>query len=124
MSSWPGTPNSRTAASVNPVGAGYESSGLQPVTGAFAAPGQSASFAPLAGRGFNISIWGTFSGTVQLERSFDAGSTWLPVTANGTQLEKFTSAASEQWQEDEAGVLYRLNCTALASGTADYRLSQ
>lgn len=124
MANWPGTPNAAPAQSINSVGAGYEASGLVPVTGTFAATGQSKAFTPVAGRGFNASLWGTFVATVQVERSFDSGATWLPLTANGTQLEKFTAAASEQLQEDESGVQYRFNCTAYTSGTVNYRLSQ
>jgi hypothetical protein len=124
MSQWPGTPNGAASQPVNPVGAGYAASGLASVTGAFGATGSSATFAPLGGRKFNASIWGTFVGTVQLQRSFDSGTTWLPLTSNGTQLETFTAPASEQWQEDESGVLYRLICTAYTSGTVNYRISQ
>ena len=104
-------------------GAGYPASTLTPVTGTFAATGQSASVAPVTGRAFNVSLWGTFSATIRLERSFD-GSNWLPLTANGTVLESFTGACSDQWQEDEVGVQYRLNCTAYTSGTVNYRISQ
>jgi len=102
----------------------YAASGKTPVTGTFAATGQSSSFTPLGGRGFNISLWGTFVATVQLERSFDSGTTWLPLTAAGTQLYKWTAPASESAQEDEVPVLYRLNATAYTSGTVNYRISQ
>jgi len=98
-------------------------SGKTATTGAFTATGQSTVFSPIAGRSFNITLSGTFAATVQLERSFD-GSNWFPITANGTQLEKFTAAVSEQWSDDEAGVQYRLNCTAYTSGTVSYRISQ
>lgn len=101
----------------------------QNLTNAFTATGQSAAFLPdgigdSLTRSFNISVWGTFVGTVQLERSFDNGTTWLPLTAGGTQIEKFTAPASESVDEFEVGVLYRLNCTAYTSGTINYRLSQ
>lgn len=101
----------------------------QALTGTFAATGQSAVFLPdgigdLVDRAFNISLWGTFVATVQLERSFDNGVTWLPLTAGGTATLKFTAPCSESAGETEAGVLYRLNCTAYTSGTVNYRLSQ
>lgn len=105
-------------------GTGYPPSGISPVTGAFTATGQSASFAQLAGRGFNASGWGTFSAGVQLERSFDKGTTWLPITTAGTQLYKWTAPWSESAEDDEVGVLYRLNCTSYMSGTVNYRISQ
>lgn len=92
-------------------------------SGTFTGTGQSAAVV-VQPNGFNVSEWGTFAATVQLERSFDNGVTWLPVTANGTQLELFTAPVSENWAETEAGVLYRLNCTAYTSGTVNYRISQ
>ena len=119
-----GTPNINANAPVNLTGQGYQPSSVPPVTGTFSATGQSASFAPVGGRGFNASLWGTFSATVQIERSFDGGTTWLPLTADAIAIEKFTAPCSESLQEDEAGVLYRFNCTAYTSGTVNYRLSQ
>ncbi len=99
------------------------------VSGSFAATGQSATFTPFirrpnVGYGFNISIYGTFVGSVQLERSFDGGSNWLPLTAAGTQLYKWTAPASEQAEETVDGTIYRLNCTAYTSGTINYRIDQ
>ena len=85
---------------------------------------QSAYLTPLAGRGFNVSLWGTFAGSTQLERSFDSGTTWLPITAAGTQLYIWTAPASEQAQEDQYAVLYRLNNTTYTSGTWNYIISQ
>ena len=102
----------------------FGASGVAAVTGTFTATGQSASFDPLQGRNFNISLWGTFVATVQLERSFDSGTTWLPITAAGTHLFKWTAPASEQNQEDEYIVIFRLNCTSFTSGTVNYRISQ
>ena len=128
MTAWKGTPDAVSAAPVNPVGGGFAALGLTPVTGNFTANSQqSASFTPVAGRPFNVSIWGTFSLTVQLERSFDSGTTWLQLTDKGTQIKKFTGSTviSESATENEAsGVLYRLSVTAYTSGTASYRLSQ
>lgn len=99
------------------------------VTGAFAATGQSERFAPDsrpgAPRRFNLSLWGTFSGTVQVERSFDRGASWLACSRDGAGTPAAYSApVSLVMEEPEAGVLYRLNCTALTSGTVNYRLSQ
>jgi len=100
----------------------------QKLVSSFTATGQSSSFLPdgvddLISRPFNLSIWGTFVGTVQLERSFDNGVTWLPLTALGSSL-AFTAPCSETFTECEASVIYRLNCTAYTSGTINYRLSQ
>lgn len=99
-----------------------------PVASTFGATGQSAAFTPdtltpiKQGR-FNLTLSGTFVATVRLERSFDAGSTWHPCTVLG-RSQNFTAPCSEVVRETEAGVQYRLNCTAYTSGTVTYRLSQ
>ena len=105
------------------------------VTGSFTATGQSGSFLPYVNaRGttnaFNIVLSGTAVAIVQLERSFDQGSTWVKLTVNGTQLYKWsydgsnTVNISETAEEPEQGVFYRLNCTSYTSGTLNYRISQ
>lgn len=103
-------------------------SGLAPVQSTFTATGASAAFAPILGRDFNVSLWNTpghtFVASVQLERSFDNGVTWLPITAAGTQLYQWTAPASEVANECEGNVLYRLNCTSYTSDTVNYRISQ
>ena len=74
--------------------------------------------------GINVSVWGTFVGTAQLQRSFDSGVTWLPLTSGGTSAFSYTAPASEVANEPEAGVEYRIACTAYTSGTINYRISQ
>ena len=81
-----------------------------------------------AGRGygdgrFNLSVFGTFVGTVRVERSFDSGVTWLPCTNAGTVV-TFTAPFTEVLIEPEDAVQYRLACTAYTSGTINYRFSQ
>lgn len=98
-------------------------SGRTPIEDSFTATARSASFTPIAGRGFNITISGTFSATVTLERSFDDGGTWYPLTGAGYPLYNWTAPASETAVDDEDGVIYSLNCTWV-SGTVDYRISQ
>jgi hypothetical protein len=71
----------------------------------------------------------TFSATVQLERSFDGGKTFLVcnIGATGT-LAQWTGTTvgpiNITFGEPEKNVLYRFNCTAYASGTINYRISQ
>ena len=73
---------------------------------------------------FNVSVWGTFSATVVLERSFDAETTWLPVSfPDGTNI-SYTAAGSGSWAEIEYGVYYRLRCSAFTSGTVNWRISR
>lgn len=75
----------------------------------------------------------TFSGTVQLERSFDGGATWTVcnIGASGT-LAQWTGTTvgpiNITFGEPEKNVLYRLNCTVFTSvaggGSLNYRISQ
>ena len=100
------------------------------VTGSFTATGQSTSF--LAYGRFNILLYGNsgpngaWTGTVRLERSFDGGTTWIVAGVGGAgQQASWNTGAdvSVVADEPEMGVLYRLNCTAHAAGTINYRLS-
>jgi hypothetical protein len=96
----------------------------QLVHGSFTATGNSESFRRDSRReAFNMSLWGTFVGTVILERSFDGGETFLPLTALGTSI-TFTAPCTEVFEEPEPSVLYRLRCSAYTSGPINYRLSQ
>jgi hypothetical protein len=103
------------------------------VTGSFTATGQSASFVPFisdrstkAGT-FNIALSGTGVASIQLEKSFDNGTTWCQVYGGGTQLYAWSYNSvnlTEQGQETEQDVILRLNCTSYTSGTVTYRISQ
>jgi hypothetical protein len=98
--------------------------------GTFAfAPGQSTS-GVFAGADATATFTGAainFSGTVQLERSFNGGATWIvaSIAQSGT-LAQWTAGTpvSTAFSESEKQVLYRLNCIAYTSGTINYRLSQ
>lgn len=97
---------------------------IKSVTGTFTATGQSDGI--LLGGDYNVSLWGTFSATVKLQRSFDGGTTWLDVSkdADGNAA-SYTSAVSLIANEPEdGGALIRLNCSAFTSGTVNYRISQ
>ena len=67
----------------------------------------------------------TWSGTVQLERSFDGGNTFIVCNIGAGTLAQFTAGTpvSTILSEPESGVLYRFNCTAYTSGVINYRLS-
>lgn len=68
---------------------------------------------------FNISISGTWIGTVTAQRSFDEGSTWYDV-------DTWTENTQEYGLEPERGVQYRVGIKTgeFTSGQADVRLSQ
>ena len=60
-----------------------------------------------------------WSASLQLEKSFDGGATWLvdQIFAGG-------GPAVMQISEPERNVAYRLNCTSYTSGVINYRISQ
>ena len=68
---------------------------------------------------FNISISGTWDGTVTVQRSFDQGSTWFDVAT-------WTANTEEYGFEPERDVQYRagIKTGEFTSGTAVLRLSQ
>lgn len=68
-----------------------------------------------------------YVGSVQLERSFDGGSTWLVCGIGGTGTQAVYNGGgpiSVNVSEAERNVGYRLNCTQYTSGVINYRLSQ
>lgn len=68
--------------------------------------------------GFNFSLYGTFSASVTLQRSFDGGSTWLDVVT--------LSEPGELAGDEPEGALYRFGVKAgnFTSGQANGRLGQ
>lgn len=68
---------------------------------------------------FNISISGTWAGTVTAQRSFDGGSTWLDVA-------EWVSNTEEYGFEPEREVQYRAGVKTgkFTSGTVVVRISQ
>jgi hypothetical protein len=95
----------------------WSASGVTAVTGTLSSVTSSATFAPAAGRPFNLTLYATGSttpgsslggSTVYLARSLDSGTTWLPITAAGSTIYSFTTLANETLYEAQTGVLYRL----------------
>ncbi len=74
--------------------------------------------------GFAMSA--AMSATVQIERSFDGGATWVICNAGTGTLAQFINptSVSTTFSEPEFAVAYRLNCIAYAAGViVNYRLS-
>ena len=68
---------------------------------------------------FNLSISGTWAGTVTVQRSFDSGSTWYDV-------DTWIANTQEYGLEPEKGIQYRIGIKTAqyTSGSAVVRLSQ
>jgi hypothetical protein len=95
-----------------------------PLAGSISASGVVGPFEPVRGRAVWLSLSGTWTGTVTLQRSVDGGTSRLPLTTGGLPWASFTSNACEPVSEDgENGAAYYLDVT-LASGTLTYRLAQ
>ena len=105
------------------AGTSITTSGVQSGT-QYAVPLQSPTFYPLAGRMFNIVVNGSFTASIQLEKYVNATIGWVYPTADGTQLYIWTANAFEQFEDDQYGQSYRLNCTSYTSGTINYQISQ
>lgn len=90
-------------------------------SGSFSVTGQSTGCA--FNGDFNVSIWGTFTGSIIPERSFDGGINWLPFSYIDGSAISWSAPMSVTIEEFEQGVQWRLNCT-LSSGAANWRISQ
>lgn len=66
---------------------------------------------------FNLSLSGTWVGTIALERKYSSTDAFKEVTT-------FTANTEDQREEREAGVTYRLKMKAYTSGTPTFRLSK
>ena len=94
------------------------------VTGTLASVAAGSAFLAPSSGVFNLALWGTFSATLRFEKSYDGGTTWIPVSRDLTGTDAtFVAPGSLQIRDTEAGNLYRVNCTAYTSGTVNYRLS-
>lgn len=89
------------------------------VTGTLGAAGVSAPFCFYGW--FNLAIWGTFTSTVTLAKSFDGGVTWIQATYPQTSVPvSLTAALAVILFEPERGVMYQLTSTG---ASVNYRLS-
>jgi hypothetical protein len=72
---------------------------------------------------FGLAVWGSFSATIALTKSYDGGTTFIPATYPQTNvLVSITAPIGVILFEPERGVLYQLSCTYV-SGTVGYRMS-
>ena len=92
------------------------------ITGTFTGTGQSA-MVPVWGKGNLLLDFSGASATVVLERSFDKGTNWYPVSKDSDGADaSYTTDVNVGFEEPEPQVYYRWNCTVHASGTVTYRI--
>lgn len=102
------------------------------IAGAFTAGGQVSAAAPIYGS-FTVSIWanggpnGAWVASIQLEKSYDGGTTWIVAGVGGSGAQAIFNTGQDvsiPVNEPEQGVGYRLDCTAYTSGEPiNYRIS-
>lgn len=104
--------------------------GRSQATDALTATGRGTTYRPktdprgvTAGK-FNALVYGTFVGTVVLERTFDNGTTWVAARDGAGNAISLTAPGSYALQECEPGTAYAWRCSAFTSGTINCRLSQ
>lgn len=97
------------------------------LSGTFTGVGRSALFSLPSGAppwDLDITITGTFVGSIQLERSMDGGETWAPIFILGTQYYVWTAPAAESYQMNSIAPVYSFNCTAYASGAINFWITE
>lgn len=96
-----------------------------PLIGTANADGNSAAFTPQLGRDMYLTLSGTWTGTVQVQRSTDDGASWNNITVGGGNVwGRFTTNCDEVIDHPTDGnATYRLNID-IATGTVAYRLAQ
>jgi len=95
-----------------------------PLVGETSASTLAGPFAAAAGRTVSVTLAGTWSGTVTLQRSTDGGATRDDLRVAGEHWGVFTTSGCEQvWPESESGASYYLHIV-LENGTLAYRVSQ
>ena len=107
-----------------PVTASFGSATSTPLGGTASSSTVAGPFTPDLGRSIWLTLSGTWSGSVEVKRSVDGGTTKLPLTAGGVAWSKFTANACEPVaEESRQDATYYLDI-ALVSGSLDYEVAQ
>lgn len=107
-----------------PVAVSFGPTETTPLAGTTSVSLLTAGFSPELGRPLWLTLSGTWSGTVAVQRSTDGGATRQPLTLAGDAWGVFAGNANEVVSvESEAGATYSLDI-ALSSGTLSYRMAQ
>ena len=107
-----------------PVTATFGLAASTPLAGTLSASAIVGPFEPELGRAIWLTLSGSWSGSVTVKRSTDAGATRLPLTAGGLAWAAFSANANEPVAEESvAEAAYYLDVT-LVSGTLAYAVMQ
>jgi hypothetical protein len=107
-----------------PVAGTIAAASSAPLAGSTGASGAFGPFVPQLGRAIWLTLSGSWSGTMQVQRSLDGGATRVPLTVAGQAWAMFSANCCEPVAEETvAGATYYLSVT-LASGTLAYRVQQ
>lgn len=94
------------------------------ITGTFTAAGQVSPSVQFA-QEFSVCLGGSFTATVLIERSPDQGATFYPCSTDATgSIAAYTAPMTVDVMSSRHAMLYRLRCTAYASGTVSWTLWQ
>jgi hypothetical protein len=94
------------------------------VEGVLTGDGRSTSFQPIPGKDFNIYLYGTFTATATLQRSFDGGTTWLSAAKPDLTAAAFTAPVNFSANEPRASTIYSWLISGFGSGSISYRFEQ
>jgi hypothetical protein len=107
-----------------PIRTVVANAGSTPLTGSATGAMTAGPFTPDLGRPLWLTLSGTWTGSVTVLRSVDAGVTRLPLTLAGVGWGQFTGNAQEPVAEEHvAGACYFLDI-AVSAGTLAYSLRQ
>lgn len=90
------------------------------VSGSFTSTGNSSTVTIQLGRAFDFTTHGTWEGTILLQRSFDAGSTYGDILTFTSNSDGNVSFADSEIVDD---ALYRVRMDSYTSGTCNYTLT-
>jgi hypothetical protein len=103
---------------------GLAKSSVEPATNTIAAPGQTTSFEPTAGRDAYLLLSGGTSATGVIEYSIDGGTSWFQLSVEGNALGAISYVGAALVIPvvtlDRAGTLIRANFSAV-SGSVTWR---
>lgn len=107
-----------------PVQAAFRAAQATPLTGTAAASGEIGPFTPEPGRPIWVTLAGSWTGTVTVQRSTDGGATRRPLTIAGSAWGVFTGNVQEAvGEETVAGASWWLDFQRTA-GTLTYEVQQ